>query len=139
MKQRYLFPTMKKGLFVEDHWQLLQEVQTKEQNQIEGAAFVPTDSLWFSGHFPGEPILPGIALVHLVWQVIVRDAQKRSEEIRLDTLKRVRFTQPVRPGEHLSVIITSSEVGAGTLYSFKVVSKENVICSGLIAATKIKR
>ncbi len=124
---------------MEDHWQLLQNVQTKEQNKIEAEAFVPTDSLWFSGHFPGEPILPGIALVHLVWQAIVRDAEKRSEEIRLDTLKRVRFTKPVRPGEYLSLIITSSEVGGEALYSFKVMSKENVICSGLLAAVKINK
>ena len=91
---------------MEAHWQLLKEVQVKEQNRIEAEAFVPTDSLWFSGHFPGEPILPGMALVHLVWQAIVRDAEKRSEEIRLNKLKRVRFIQPVRPGENLSVIIT---------------------------------
>jgi len=124
---------------VEDHWQLLQEVKIKEQNQIEAKAFVPNDSLWFSGHFPGEPILPGIALIHLVWQVIIRDAGKRNEEIRLDKIKRVRFTQPVRPGENLSVLITGGKAGEETLYSFKVVSRENVICSGLIAARKINK
>jgi 3-hydroxyacyl-[acyl-carrier-protein] dehydratase len=123
---------------VEDQWQLLQEVKAGKQNQIEAKAFVPTDSPWFSGHFPGEPILPGMALIHLVWQAIVRDAGKRSEEIRLDTLKRVRFTQPVRPGENLSVLITGGEPGEETLYSFKVTSGENVICSGLIAAGKKK-
>ena len=124
---------------MEARWQLLKEVQVKEQNRIEAEAFVPTDSLWFSGHFPGEPILPGMALVHLVWQAIVRDAEKRSEEIRLNKLKRVRFIQPVRPGENLSVIITGSEAGDETFYSFKVISKENVICSGLIAAGKINK
>jgi len=124
---------------MEDNWQLLREVQSQEQNRMEAQVFVPTDSLWFSGHFPGEPILPGMALVHLVWQAIVRDAGKRSEEIKLDTLKRVRFTQPVRPGDNLTVFITGDEVGEETFYSFKVVCKENAICSGLIAARKIKR
>ena len=124
---------------MEDRWQLIQEVKAKQQNQIETEVFVPTDSLWFSGHFPGEPILPGIALIHLVWQAIVRDAGKRSEEIRLDAVKRVRFTQPVRPGENLSVLITGGKAGEETLYSFKVVSRENVICSGLIAARKINK
>ena len=124
---------------MEDRWQLIQEVKAKQQNQIETEVFVPTDSLWFSGHFPGEPILPGIALINLVWQAIVRDAGNRSEEIRLDAVKRVRFTQPVRPGENLSVLITGGKAGEETLYSFKVVSRENVICSGLIAARKINK
>jgi 3-hydroxyacyl-[acyl-carrier-protein] dehydratase len=138
MKQSYQLKIIK-GWFVEDHWLLLQEVQAKEQNRIEAEAFVPADSLWFSGHFPGEPILPGMALIHLVWQAIVRDAGKRSEEIKLDTLRRVRFTQPVRPGEKLSVLITGDSSGDKTLYSFKIVSRENVICNGLIEAVKIKR
>jgi 3-hydroxymyristoyl/3-hydroxydecanoyl-(acyl carrier protein) dehydratase len=121
---------------VEDHWQLLRGVKAKEQNKIEAQAFVPPNSPWFSGHFPGEPILPGIALIHLVWQAIIRDAGERREEFRLHTLKRVRFTQPVRPGESLSIVITGGEPGNDNLYSFKVFSGENVICSGLIAAVK---
>ena len=121
---------------MEDHWQLLCEVKAKEQNKIEAQAFVPPNSPWFSGHFPGAPILPGIALIHLVWQAIIREAGERREEIQLHTLKRVRFTQPVRPGETLSVIINDNQQGNDTLYSFKVVSGENVICSGLIAAVK---
>lgn len=124
---------------MEDQWQLLREVQTKEQNSIEAEAFVPTDSIWFSGHFPGEPILPGIAVFNIVWQAIAYDAGKRNEEIRLNTLKRVRFTHPVRPGETLAAIIKCSESGDESLYSFKVISKENVVCSGLIAASKTKR
>ncbi|PKN69225.1 MAG: hypothetical protein CVU54_10790 [Deltaproteobacteria bacterium HGW-Deltaproteobacteria-12] len=121
---------------MEDRWQLLREVKAKEQNRIEVEAFVPPNSPWFSGHFPGAPILPGIALIHLVWQAISREAGERGEELRLHTLKRVRFSQPVRPGEAFSAIITGGEPGNEAVYSFKVVSGENVICSGLIAAVK---
>jgi 3-hydroxyacyl-[acyl-carrier-protein] dehydratase len=124
---------------VEDQWQLLTDVKTVEPNSIEAHAFVPASSLWFSGHFPGEPILPGMALVHVVWQAIVREAGKRAEEITLTKLKRVRFTQPVRPGDHISVLITVIEEGSESTYSFKVVSGENVICSGGIAAKKINK
>ncbi|MEN6331650.1 MAG: hypothetical protein ABFD57_06660 [Smithella sp.] len=123
---------------MEDHWQLLQGVLSKEQNQMEAQAFVPTDSLWFSGHFPGYPILPGIALIYLVWQAIVRDAGQRNEKISLESLKKVRFAKPVRPGENLSVIVTGRQSVEETLYSFKVIARENVVCTGLIVA-KSKR
>jgi len=57
---------------LENQWSLLKEVKAINNNHIEALADVPVDSPWFSGHFPGEPILPGIALVHLVKQAIMR-------------------------------------------------------------------
>jgi len=107
--------------------------------QYRGACICARFFSVVSGHFPGEPILPGMALVHVVWQAIVREAGKRAEEITLTKLKRVRFTQPVRPGDHIAVLITVIEEGSESTYSFKVVSGENVICSGGIAAKKINK
>jgi 3-hydroxymyristoyl/3-hydroxydecanoyl-(acyl carrier protein) dehydratase len=119
---------------MEDHWQLLQEAHSKEQNRMEAQAFVPADSIWFSGHFPEDPILPGIALIYLVWQAIVREAGKRKEKISLESLKKVRFAKLVRPGENLSIIVTESQSAEQTLYSFKVIARETVVCTGLIVA-----
>jgi len=124
----------RQGWFMEDHWQLLQEAHSKEQNRMEAQAFVPADSIWFSGHFPGDPILPGIALIYLVWQTIVREAGKRNVKISLESLKKVRFAKLVRPGEDLSIIVTESPSAEQTLYSFKVIARETVVCTGLIVA-----
>jgi 3-hydroxyacyl-[acyl-carrier-protein] dehydratase len=123
---------------LESQWSLLKEVKATNNNHIEALADVPADSPWFSGHFPGEPILPGIALIHLVKQAIVQEALKKGEQLQLHTLKRVRFTQPVRPEDALSVNITGEEKGEEVLFSFKVANKGNVVCSGLIAAKRIK-
>lgn len=123
---------------MDDQWDLLSSIEAKEHNGIEGLAHIPVDSPWFSGHFPGEPILPGVALVHITEQAIVRDAASRGEEIQLDGLKRVRFSQPVRPGETLAIHITGESVSKEILYTFKLASKGNVVCSGLIVAKRIK-
>lgn len=120
-----------------DQWQLLKEVKTGEHHRIEAQAFVPEDSCWFSGHFPGEPILPGVAIVHLVWQVIFQDASRKGRQVKLDTVKRVRFTQPVRPGQNLSIFIICGDDGEEDSYAFRVLCGENVVCSGLIAVSKI--
>lgn len=54
----------------------------------------------FEGHFPGAPILPGVAQVH--WAIAF--ARERFDMpmkfIRLDTLK---FSQPALPGMHLDL------------------------------------
>ena len=119
-------------------WNLLGEVKSDKPNEIEALAHVPTDSPWFVGHFPGEPILPGIALIHMAEQAIICHTEKRNEQVKLFKLRRVRFTQPVKPGENLSLNISGEELGEETLFSFKVANKENIVCSGLIIAQKIK-
>jgi len=121
---------------LKDQRQLLREVNSTTPNKIEALAYVPTDSSWFLGHFPNEPILPGIALINLVQQAIIEDAAVRSEEIIFEALKRVRFTGPVRPGESLKVNINREEAGQEILFAFKVTHEENIVCSGQIVAKK---
>ena len=123
-------------------WNLLGEVKSDKPNEIEALACVPTDSPWFVGHFPGEPILPGIAMIHMAEQAIIRHIEKGSEQVKLSAMRRVRFTQPVRPGETLSLNISGEEASEETLFSFKVTkvaNKENVVCSGLIIAQNMKK
>ena len=124
---------------LESQWSLLKENKVSNHNYIEALAEVPADSPWFSGHFPGEPILPGIALIYMAEQAIIQDALAKGEQVQLHTLKRVRFTQPVRPGETLSLNIVSEEAGEDILFSFKVTNKENIVCSGAIIAKKINK
>ena len=122
---------------MEDQWSLLKEVKTTNNNHIQALAEVSADSPWFSGHFPGEPILPGIAVVHIVKQAITQEMLKKGDKLELHALKRVRFTQPVRPGDTLSVDISSEDKGEEILFHFKVLCKENIVSSGMIAAKKI--
>ena len=124
---------------LESQWSLLKEIKVSNHNYIEALAEVPADSPWFSGHFPGEPILPGIALIYMAEQAIVQDALAKGEQVQLHTLKRVRFIQPVRPGETLSLNIVSEEAGEEILFSFKITNKENIVCSGAIIAKKINK
>jgi len=64
---------------LESQWNLLREIKAVNHNYIEALADVPVDSPWFSGHFPGKPILPGIALVYMVEQAIIQDALAKGE------------------------------------------------------------
>jgi len=75
----------------------------------------------------------------MVEQAIIQDALAKGEQVQLHALKRVRFTQPVRPGETLSFNITGEEAGEDILFSFKVANKENIVCSGAIVAKKINK
>lgn len=122
---------------MDNHWNLLREVTAADDGNIRAVAEVPVDSEWFSGHFPGEPILPGIALIHAVEQAVVRGAQARGISLQVRTLKRVKFLRPVRPGSTLWIDVNVENAQNNFMFFFKVMEKENIVCNGSMAAKKI--
>ena len=116
-----------------DRWKLLNEVKWIAPDTIEASGCVPEDCIWFTGHFPGEPILPGIALIHTVYEAIERSEQERGDSVRISSLKRIRFTGPVRPGDKLLLRLTREDVKGAISFHFKVTVEENTVCSGLVA------
>ena len=63
-------------------------------------ARIPESSPLFSGHFPGHPILPGIAHLALVTRAL-SDWQGR--EVTLAGVRSLKLRRPVGPGETLAV------------------------------------
>ena len=119
-----------------DQWNLLKDVTRIAPLDLEALVQVPEDCIWFTGHFPGESILPGIALVHTVYEAISRIVQISGESVTITSLKRVRFTGPVRPGEAFLLNLTRENADSAVLFNFKVTHSDKVICSGQVAATK---
>ncbi|MBP7125789.1 hypothetical protein KBD49_05420 [Myxococcota bacterium] len=72
----------------------------QDDRQVEARVHVPVDCLFFRGHFPEEPILPGVAQVVLVTSVLRRVA---GGPLRVQAIRRVKFTSPVRPGMDLAL------------------------------------
>jgi 3-hydroxyacyl-[acyl-carrier-protein] dehydratase len=68
------------------------------KNEIE----IPAGSPLFAGHFPGHPILPGIAHLRFV---------ERALGIPLTAARSVRLRRPVIPGETLELALISGEGG----------------------------
>jgi 3-hydroxymyristoyl/3-hydroxydecanoyl-(acyl carrier protein) dehydratase len=63
---------------------------------------VPADSPLFAGHFPGHPILPGIAHLSFV---------ERALGVPLTAARSVRLRRPVTPGETLDLALASGGEG----------------------------
>ncbi len=115
-------------------WILPGEIKSANADAITAAARVPKNCVWFEGHFPGEPILPGIALVSAVYNAISQDARARNEALELRSLRRIRFSRPVRPGEALEIVLNRESAEKEIRYGFKVSVEDNIVCSGIVAA-----
>ncbi len=102
------------------------------------AARVTTDgdSPWFSGHFPNDPILPGIAQLEMIADLI---ASSREDTLCMAGLSRIKFRKIVRPGELLDIVAACGN--KKDQYTFRLTSRNEEVCSGmmLFARKKIKK
>lgn len=72
-----------------------------------GLEILPDPAL-FEGHFPGRPILPGVALIELAVRAIV---QQRREPVSLRGVSHARLRQPVVPGDRLWLAMREEDGG----------------------------
>lgn len=107
-------------------WYKLTGIEKPDPEQIVAKIQAPPDSPWFDGHFPGQPILPGIAQLGMVLDAI-RHFDNR--EVNIVQISRVRFKQMIRPGDHLQVIVTSRKGHVGS-YAFRIMLDTELACSG---------
>jgi len=109
-------------------WYLLNKIESNAENEIRAVIQVPAASLWFDGHFPGEPVLPGLAQIGIVFDVI----KKASEgELRVLNVSRVRFKRIVRPEDRLEVIATPLKKEADA-YTFQIQIQGDQVSSGVV-------
>ncbi|HEX7080880.1 MAG TPA: 3-hydroxyacyl-ACP dehydratase FabZ [Gammaproteobacteria bacterium] len=68
---------------------------------------VTANEMFFTGHFPGFPVMPGVLIVEalaqagglLVWEMA--SPEERDALLYLTGIEKARFKQPVRPGDQL--------------------------------------
>ncbi len=98
---------------------------TEEDGARQAMVRVPVDSPWFDGHFPGRPVLPGIAQLAMVQDMIAATLPGGG---RIAALRRVRFKQAVAPGADLTVV--ARYCGTPEV-AFRILQDAALVCSGV--------
>ena len=109
-------------------WYKLNTIEKPDSERIVAEIQAPPDSPWFSGHFPGQPILPGIAQLGMVFDVIRRFGDP---DMKITHISRVRFKSMIRPDDHLHVVVTPQKGQSGS-YAFRIMIGTELACSGLM-------
>jgi 3-hydroxyacyl-[acyl-carrier-protein] dehydratase len=99
--------------------------------RARGVRTFAADDAIFRGHFPGDPIVPGVLLVEALAQLAGIAAG--GEGLRLAAIRAMKFPAAARPGEKIE--LRAVKLGAvGGLWQFGVEARvaERVVAEGVI-------
>jgi len=107
------------GLPHREPFLFIDRVLTREPG-VEAAGervFLPEDPM-FRGHFPGNPIVPGVILTEALAQLAgIAGASERG--FLLSAIRSMKFPAPARPGE--KILLSARQTGGlGGLFQFAV-------------------
>ncbi len=89
---------------------LVDEASIVGENKAEGLYTVKGDEWFLQGHFPGDPVVPGVILCEIMAQtccVLIHGGNADEEEAKATPyftgLNNVKFRNPVKPGDELKL------------------------------------
>lgn len=78
-------------------------------SKVTGLKNVSVNEPFFQGHFPGNPVMPGVLVLECMAQVagclfFAGEAEPEKKLMYLSGVDKVRFRRPVFPGDQLLVV-----------------------------------
>lgn len=97
---------------------LIEEAYIDEEGKAHAKYTIKEDEFFTRGHFPGNPIVPGVIQCEIMAQscaILVKDAIPGHITLYAG-LDKVKFKKPVKPGDVCEVTgeLVSSRMGEGT-------------------------
>lgn len=103
----------------------------KETNRIHCIKYLAYNEPYFSGHFPTNPIFPGVLMIEAAAQasmIMVTNINNQEEKKRgyLVKVNNVKYINPAFPGDRLDVLVELKEkMGNYYTVKFNIYKDEN--------------
>ena len=106
----------------------LTEIRRTGDRETSARVEIDPEAAWFSGHFPGNPIVPGVIQLAMAFELV---QASHAAPVRLSLLRRVRFKQIIRPGDRPDIAVRQNADGGNT-YSFRLMLAADAACTGTL-------
>ena len=97
-----------------------------------------SEEAFFRGHFPGDPLVPGVILTEALAQTAGLAAGQAGRGFRLTALKSMKFASAARPNEEISLWARKIAV-LGGLWQFEVRAtvQERAVAEGVLVLSEV--
>jgi 3-hydroxymyristoyl/3-hydroxydecanoyl-(acyl carrier protein) dehydratase len=92
----------------------------------DDALVIPADHPALPGHFPGNPVVPGVLLLGHVAAAL----ERARGPLRVAAIRQAKFLAPLRPGESCAIAFTDASPGE---VRFECRSGARVLARGALA------
>ena len=125
-------------------YQVLSMDITSEVPTIVASKNVSFNEPFFQGHFPGEPVMPGVIQIETMAQAgailagICYESECAGKRPAFMGVDNCRFRRPVRPGDTLEVHVSLDKMRRGILFfTGEIRSGDAVVCNATFSATML--
>ncbi len=120
---------------------LIDEVEIISETKVKGKVILNEDCWFFRGHFPGNPVMPGVLQVEAAAQVgacaLLNLEENRGKTGYFAGIDKVKFRKMMLPGDELNIevefIKMKMGIGKGEAQGFD--KDGNLVFKGLLTFT----
>jgi len=98
------------------------------------AIHIAPDHPAFAGHFPGQPLLPGVLLLAEVLEAVLAEPALALLVGAAPRIGAAKFLAPVRPGAQLTLQLTQALTGSPRGLRFELREGDRIAASGQFEA-----
>jgi 3-hydroxyacyl-[acyl-carrier-protein] dehydratase len=111
-----------KGILLQDFFEIINQEETG--TKLNTVIKIKANHRIFDGHFPNRPITPGVCLMQITKEILMKKMQR---ELTMIESSNIKFMNPVIPDEYDNIVISITYSHGSSLLTASTVISSNTL------------